>query len=93
MPRADTTVARNVKVEVRVEDGRIVPPTRSPLAGDLGHVHLIVDGGAEQQMLYGPTFDLGELSPGPHSLQAEFVATDHIPFANRPNTTILFSVR
>jgi hypothetical protein len=33
------------------------------------------------------------LQPGPHTLQAEFVATDHLPFANRPNTTIVFTVR
>jgi hypothetical protein len=82
-----------VTVEVRVNGGRIVGPTGSPLESNLGHVHLLLDGGVESQMLYGPTFDLGVLQPGPHTLQAEFVATDHLPFANRPNTTIVFTVR
>jgi hypothetical protein len=91
-PRDGQVVGRPLTVEVAVKGGRIVAPTRAPLSGEFGHVHLSLDGGAEMQMLYGPTFDLGALDPGPHTLQAEFVATDHRPFANRPNTTVVFTV-
>jgi hypothetical protein len=92
-PVDSAVVGKNVEVEVRIDGGRIVGPTGSPMAGDRGHVHLVLDGGEQAQMLYGPTYDLGRLERGPHTLQAEFVATDHLPFANRPNTTIVFEVR
>jgi hypothetical protein len=93
-PGDGAEVAGSVRVEVRITNGRIVGPVdRAPTRGDVGHVHLLLDGGIETQMLYGSTADLGRLEPGTHTLQAEFVATDHLPFANRPSTTIVFRVR
>ena len=39
------------------------------------------------------TEQLPKLSPGSHTVQAEFVASDHLPFANRVVAAVTFSVR
>jgi hypothetical protein len=44
-------------------------------------------------MAYGETQPLHGLRAGAHSLQAEFVATDHQPFANRVVAAVLFNVK
>ena len=36
---------------------------------------------------------LPTLSPGVHTVEAEFVASDHLPFANRVVAAVTFSVR
>jgi hypothetical protein len=71
-------------VRLRLDGGRIVQSSSTTLSPDTGHIHVFVDGaivsmtyGTEQRIL------LGGLEPGPHVLQAEFVAADHGPFNPR----------
>ncbi len=56
-----------------------------------GHIHLTVDG-----RLYSMTDSLTQevraLTPGVHTVQAEFVAADHLPFANRVVAAVAFRV-
>ena len=53
-----------------------------PLRGDQGHIHVRVDG-KNVQMSYGTDLALTKLAPGPHTVQAEYVAVDHQPFMAR----------
>jgi hypothetical protein len=71
-------------VRLRLDGGRIVQSSSTTLTPDTGHIHLFVDG-AIVSMTYGTEqrIPLGGLEPGPHVLQAEFVAADHGPFDPR----------
>jgi hypothetical protein len=62
------------------------------LRGDEGHIHVSADGKLVS-MAFGLSQPLTGLAPGPHSVQAEFVATDHRPFANRVVAAVLFEVK
>ena len=63
-----------------------------PISPTEGHIHLYVDS-KFISMSYAPTATITGLSPGPHSIRAEFVATNHLPFANRVVATVVFTVR
>jgi hypothetical protein len=91
-PTANETTGPNVHVVVDLQNAKIVQPTTGPLRGDEGHLHLSVDGKLVS-MAYGTTQDLNGLAPGPHTLLAEFVATDHQPFRNRPQASTIFTVQ
>jgi hypothetical protein len=71
-------------VRLRLDGGRIVQSSSTTLTPDTGHIHLFVDG-AIVSMTYGTEqrVPLGGLEPGPHVLEAEFVAADHGPFDPR----------
>jgi hypothetical protein len=43
-------------------------------------------------MAYGLAPLVNGLTPGPHTLQSEFVANDHQPFGNRVIAAVLFKV-
>jgi hypothetical protein len=78
-------------VRLRLDGGRIVQGSSTTLTSDTGHIHLFVDG-AIVSMTYGreQRVPLGGLEPGPHVLQAEFVAADHGPFDPRVTATEQF---
>lgn len=63
----------------------------SALRGDEGHIHVNLDGQLIS-MTYGTSQELKDLPPGPHHIQAEFVAADHAPFRNRVIVAVAFSV-
>jgi hypothetical protein len=71
-----------VTVTVDLEGARIVPQTRSDLAPDEGHLHVLLDGELIS-MTEGLTQEIDDLEPGPHRIQVEFVASDHAPFDPR----------
>lgn len=82
-PKAGQTVTGgtlHVKVDVKgatiLNNPNVVKPTPSE-----GHVHLSIDG-TVVSMAYGPEQDVA-VKPGPHLLEAEFVAGDHLPFSPR----------
>ena len=78
-----------VRVELRLDGGKIVPVTSLHLVPNEGHIHLYLDGslvsmtGLDAQI---------SAAPGQHSLRAEFVAVDHRPFRPRVLATVTFRV-
>jgi hypothetical protein len=77
-----------------LERAHLVPPTQvgGRLFSDRGHIHVLVDG----QLVAMPlelTDPLPTLSPGVHTVEAEFVASDHLPFANRVVAAVTFRVK
>jgi hypothetical protein len=90
-PTANQTVPSPVHVVLRIIGGTIAPATDTKLAKDRGHVHIRVDGQLVS-MNYGLEQDVPGLASGSHSLEAEFVAADHQPFANRVIAAVIFRV-
>jgi hypothetical protein len=93
-PGPNEHTARTVDVDLRLQHAHLVPGTQvgGVLRPDRGHIHLSVDG----QLVAIPfrlQDRLAPLAPGIHTLQAEFVASDHLPFANRVVAAVTFSVR
>ena len=90
-PTPNETTGQNVTVKLDLIGAKVVPQTTGPLRTDEGHVHVSLDGQLVS-MAYGTDQELPNLSPGKHSLQAEFVAVDHAPFANKVVRGVLFDV-
>ena len=92
-PPPNETTGPNVTLNMNLIGAKIVPAnvTGGALRGDEGHIHVTLDGKLIS-MAYGTSQDLNNLTPGPHALQAEFVATDHAPFANRVVAAVAFDV-
>lgn len=94
MPEANAITGRDVDVKMHLTDAHLVPPTQvgGELRGDQGHVHLLLDGQLIA-MPYQLDDRLPVLSPGSHTVEAEFVASDHLPFSNRVVAAVTFEVR
>ncbi|MFI5254397.1 MAG: hypothetical protein ACHQ15_02930 [Candidatus Limnocylindrales bacterium] len=92
-PAANATLSGpTVHVELALQGATIVAATTTDIRPDQGHVHLYVDN-VLVSMNYGLTQDLS-LKPGTYQLKAEFVASDHAPFAPRDwSPVVLFSVK
>jgi hypothetical protein len=71
---------------------RVVQRTTGRLVGTEGHIHVTIDGQLVS-MAYGTSQDLHGIKAGSHTLQAEFVATDHRAFKNRVLATTFFTVQ
>ena len=93
-PTPNQVTGPTLTVKVNLIGATIVPSTNvgPPKNGTEGHVHVSVDGKLVQ-MAYQAQQDIGPLAPGQHNLTAEFVATDHLPFANRVIAAVLFTVQ
>jgi hypothetical protein len=93
-PAPNERTGTTVDVRLRLDDARVVPSTQvgGKIRPDQGHIHLLLDG----QLVAMPSrlIDrLPRLTPGSHTVQAEFVATDHLPFANRVVAAVTFRAR
>jgi len=93
-PAPNVTTGRAVDVVLRLDRARVVPSVQvgGRIRADRGHIHLSVDG----QLVAMPAaleYRVPELRPGSHTIEAEFVATDHVPFANRVVAAVTFRVR
>jgi hypothetical protein len=93
-PAPNAVTGRNVNLVLRLGHARLVPPTQvgGRLYPDRGHIHVSVDG----QLVAMPlrlTDALPTLSPGVHTVEAEFVASDHLPFANRVVAAVTFRTK
>jgi hypothetical protein len=71
--------------------GHIIGDASTTDTSDGGHIHLSIDG-TMLSMTYGleQTIPIGDLTEGPHTIEAEFVAADHGPFDPRVTATSTF---
>ena len=95
-PTPNQVTGPDVTLVVTLDGGKVVPATQTTVKGNVptteGHIHVSLDG-TLVNMAYSTTQDLHGLKPGPHTLTAEFVAVDHLPFKNRPTQAVLFTVQ
>ena len=86
-----TATGTDLEVVLQLTGGTIVTTTSTKLTPDTGHVHLSLDGQVVS-MTYGlvQSVSLRSVSPGEHTLQAEFVAADHGPFEPRVTASVTF---
>jgi hypothetical protein len=92
-PRAGEEVeGAQVEVVMDLTGGRVIETASTTLTPDTGHIHLSLDGKL-MSMTYGvvQVVDLTGLTPGSHTLRAEFVAADHGTFDPREVATVRFT--
>jgi len=82
-----------LQVVLDLRDCSVVEETTTDIRPDTGHIHLSVDG-ALVSMTYGavqvvPLGSLG-LEGGEHTLDAEYVAADHLPFDPAVTASVTF---
>ena len=77
----DVVGGDQLEVVMDLQGGTVVPGTSTTLAPDEGHLHLRIDGQLVS-MTYGnvQVVDMRPYGPGRHTIEAEFVAADHLPF-------------
>ena len=92
-PTANEVTGTDVSLQFQVIGGTVLPAAqvRGPLRGDQGHIHVSLDGKLVQ-MAYTTQAQLTGLAPGPHAVQASWVAVDHLPFSNQVVAAVLFTV-
>ncbi|HYT38831.1 MAG TPA: hypothetical protein VEN99_04935 [Acidimicrobiia bacterium] len=91
-PTPNQETGPDVTVQVKLFNAKEVPQVSGPIKPDEGHIHVSLDG-TVVAMAYGDSQVLKGLTPGQHSVQVDFVATDHIPFRNRVTAGVLFTVK
>jgi hypothetical protein len=91
-PTPNEVTGPDVRVQFQVVGATVSPPQKNHLAPNEGHIHVTLDGKLVS-MAYTTSTQLTGLNPGPHTLQAEFVANDHLPFADRVISVVLFTVK
>lgn len=78
-------------VKVRIEGATVLEEASRDIRPDTGHVHLALDG-ETVTLLAGLEFELKDLKPGTHLLEASFAAADHGAFNPPVVTTVTFTV-
>ena len=92
-PTPNEVTATDLVVRIELVGGRVVRGAADgPLSPTRGHLHLTLDG-RQVEPASSTRETLRDVAPGRHALEAEFVAEDHAPFANRPVAVVLFEVR
>ena len=77
---------------VSLDGARVVKPTTTHIDPTKGHIHVYLDNKIIS-MNYGLTQTVGGLTPGTHVVQAEFVASDHLPWDPRIIAAVSFTVK
>jgi hypothetical protein len=82
----------DLNVVLDLQGGTVVQATTTSIAPDTGHIHILLDGNLVS-MTYGTEqiVDLTDVAPGPHTLTAEYVAADHLPFSPPVTTSVDFT--
>ena len=97
-PTPNQVTGRDVTLVVNVIGGTVVPAAQTKVVGNVpttqGHIHVSLDG-TLVNMAYSTTqvLDPNRLTPGQHTVTAEFVAIDHAPFKNRPTAAVIWTVQ
>ena len=92
-PEPNAVTGPSVDLKLDLTDATVVPAAQaSGVDPTQGHIHVSVDGRLVT-MTYGLSQVLPGLGKGTHTIQAEFVASDHRPFANRVVAAVVFQVR
>jgi hypothetical protein len=91
-PPANAVITTStMHVEFGLTGGHIVAITSKNLTPDTGHIHLSIDGRLiSMNYQLSQDVSLAPFAAGPHILQGEFVAIDHLPFSPRVITKIIF---
>ena len=90
-PPGATISGATIQIRLVLTAARLVMQTSTRLVPDEGHIHVKLDG-----QLVSMTAGLDQQVPvttGPHVIEAEFVANDHLPFNPRILTTLPCVVR
>jgi hypothetical protein len=90
-PTPNQTTGAAVDLRLALHGATVVSPSEvSGIDPTEGHIHVSVDGKLVS-MTYGLSQPL-HLTPGTHTVQAAFVASDHRPFANSVVAAVVFQV-
>lgn len=81
-----------VQLRVRLKDAKLVPATTTNIVPDEGHLHVLLDD-TLISMTEGLEQTIPDVTPGPHRIQVEFVASDHAPFDPRVVAVVAFEVK
>lgn len=91
-PNADAKESGDtMTVRMNLQNATLTPLTTTVITPDTGHIHLSLDGtlismsGDTLQVL-----DLRNVASGQHTLTADFVAADHLPFDPPVTTSVTF---
>jgi len=78
-----------MNVVLDLEGGTVVQATTASISPSTGHIHILLDGNLVS-MTFGTeqVLDLTSVTPGAHTLTAEFVAADHLPFSPPVTTSV-----
>jgi hypothetical protein len=91
-PVPNARTGANVELTLRLDHARLVTPIEGlAVVPERGHVHVSVDG----QLVAMPSalhVAVPGLTKGQHTISAEFVASDHLPFRNRVVAAVTFRV-
>jgi hypothetical protein len=90
-PTPNQVTGPDITVRIGLTGGQEVEPSQGPFRPDEGHIHVFLDG--QMAAIAGTTHQLAVPEPGPHSVQVEFTAIDHLPFSNRVIAAVLFTVK
>jgi hypothetical protein len=82
----------SVDLRVKLRGARIVPATTTNIVPDEGHLHVLLDD-TLISMTQGTEQTIPNVTPGPHRIQVEFVASDHAPFDPRLVSVVAFEVK
>ena len=91
-PKSGATLAtRTVVVQLKLDGGTITKVVTTHIQPNVGHIHIRLDG--RTITLLGSLTNPVPVTPGPHVVQAEFVASDHGPFSPRVLSAVSFTVK
>ena len=82
---------KTVVVQLTLVGGTITKVVSTHIQPNVGHIHIRLDG--RTITLLGSLTDPVPVTPGPHIVQAEFVASDHGPFNPRVLSAVSFTVK
>jgi hypothetical protein len=88
-PEPNASTGASVTVKLQLDGASVVPATKAAgVNPSEGHIHVYLDG-----KLISMAFALTQVvpvTPGTHTIQARFVASDHRPFANQVEAAVSF---